>query len=78
MVNGVDAVSLYGQSWFYSVASNTWVNTGSLQSGVFYRTSAVTLNGTAYHVGGSTGGFSPSGLSDKFVGFPIYLPSIKR
>ena len=78
MVNGVDATTLHGQSWFYSVATNTWVNTGSLQSGVFYRTSAVTLNGTAYHVGGSTGGFSPSGLSDKFVGFPIYLPSIKR
>jgi hypothetical protein len=79
MVNGADAAyALYDQAWFYSVATNTWVNTGSLQSGVFYRTSAVTLNGTAYHIGGSSGGFSPSGLSDKFVGFPIYLPSIKK
>jgi hypothetical protein len=45
-----------------------------LESGMFYRTAAVTLNGTIYHIGGSTGGFSPSGLSDKYVNYLIYLP----
>jgi hypothetical protein len=74
-VNGIDAaLGLNNQNWYYSVASHSWVNTGPLESGNFYRTSAVTLNGTIYHIGGSTGGFSASGLSDKYVTYLIYLP----
>lgn len=77
LINGIDpSWNLHNQTWYYSAARNAWVNTGRLDSGTFYRTSAVTLNGTVYHIGGSTGGFSPSGLSDKFVGKQVYLPAI--
>jgi hypothetical protein len=72
LVNGVDETTLYPGTWFFDVNSSKWVDKGPLESGTFYRTSAVTLDGTVYHVGGSTGGFSASGLSDKYTG--IWLP----
>ncbi|MDF1520920.1 MAG: hypothetical protein P1P73_10635, partial [Brevefilum sp.] len=66
----------------FDVNSNSWIDKGPLESGTFYRTSAVTLDGTIYHVGGSAGGFSPSGLSDKYAGlwlpWHIYLPLIMK
>jgi hypothetical protein len=68
MVNGVDeAFQLHGQNWFYDLVTDTWRYVGPLVSGKFYRTSSVTLDGNVYHVGGSTGGFTYSGLADKIV-----------
>jgi hypothetical protein len=79
MVDGVDPAGLlFDQTWYYSVARQTWVYAHTLQSGVFYRTAAVSLNGIAYHVGGSLGAFSPAGLSDRYIGFPTLMPMIKR
>lgn len=77
LVNGADdSFALHGQDWYYSVSLHRWVNTGPLESGQFFRTAAANLNGTVYHVGGSTGGFSPSGLSDKYqyTRRPVSLP----
>ena len=51
LINGIDpSWNLHNQTWYYSAARNAWVNTGRLDSGTFYRTSAVTLNGTVYHL----------------------------
>ncbi|HOH19895.1 MAG TPA: kelch repeat-containing protein [Anaerolineaceae bacterium] len=66
LVNGADpAFAIANASWYYDVASGTWYEYGPLESGAVYRTAAVTLDETVYHVGGSTGGFTPSGLADK-------------
>jgi len=68
LVEGADgAFAIYNQSAYYDIEGGEWVIVGPLPSNAVYRTSAVTLNNTVYHVGGSTGGFTPTGLSDKFV-----------
>ncbi|HNT53606.1 MAG TPA: hypothetical protein PKG95_02775 [Anaerolineaceae bacterium] len=68
LVAGADGTgSLTNQTWYYSVTDSTWYDYGPLESGAFYRTAAVTLDDMVYHVGGSIGSFSPSGLSDIFV-----------
>ncbi len=82
-MNGVETGGvIYSGTWYYDVTMNAWVDAGPLESGEFYRTSAVTLYGIVYHVGGSTGGFSPSGLSDRFVGnwvpWHTFMPTIMK
>lgn len=68
LVEGADAAfALYNESAYYDIEDGEWVMAGPLPSGNVYRTAAVTLDNTVYHIGGSTGGFTPSGLSDKFV-----------
>lgn len=70
LVEGADsAFALYNQSAYYDVGAGEWVNVGPLPSGTVYRTAAVTLDDTVYHVGGSAGSFTPSGLSDKYLDF---------
>ncbi|HOD05414.1 MAG TPA: kelch repeat-containing protein [Anaerolineaceae bacterium] len=65
MVAGADgAGALTNQTWYYDVADAVWYDYGPLESGPVYRTAAVTLDNMVYHVGGSVGSFSPSGLSD--------------
>jgi len=83
LVNGMKTGGLlYPGTWYYDVTMNAWVNTGPLESGEFYRTSAVTLYGIVYHVGGSTLPYSPSGLSDRFVGHWVpwhtFMPMIMK
>ncbi len=83
LINGADdSFALYPGSLAFDVNSNKWIDKGPLESGTFYRTSAVHLDGSVYHVGGSTGGFSYSGLSDKYTGlwlpWHVYLPMIMK
>jgi hypothetical protein len=49
-----------------------------LQSGDFFRTSAVTLDNVVYHVGGSLGGFNYAGKADKYIGFRLYIPCASK
>jgi hypothetical protein len=66
IVNGVgNDGMLVGQNMYFDTSSDAWVFTGPLESDTFYRTSAINHQGTIYHIGGSIGGFSHSGLSDK-------------
>jgi hypothetical protein len=67
MVDGVRAGGLSNTSSFFDVASGTWNDGGTLASAPIYRTSAVTLNNEIYHIGGSTGSFTYSGLADKHI-----------
>ena len=74
LVEGADANgSLYNQSAYYDIADNEWVLAGPLPDSPVYRTAAVSLDGVIYHVGGSTGLLSPTGLSHKRV--DIYCPT---
>ncbi len=74
LVEGADAAgNLYNQSAYYDIAGNEWVLAGPLPDRPVYRTAAVSLDGVIYHVGGSTGGFYPTGLSHKRV--DIYCPT---
>lgn len=65
MVGGVFNTALVNQTWYYDVNTGTWIDSGLLQSVPVYRTAAATVDDIVYHVGGSTGGFTPTGLSDK-------------
>jgi len=68
LVNGADAAfALIPNTYYYDVNAGQWVEFGPLASGTFYRTAAVNLDGDIYHIGGSTGGFTYSGLSDHHV-----------
>ncbi len=68
LVEGADgAFAIYNQSAYYDIEDGEWVIAGPLPSGSVYRTAAVSLDGSIYHVGGSTGSFNPSGLSDKYI-----------
>jgi hypothetical protein len=68
LVNGADAAfALIPNTYYYDVNAGQWVEFGPLASGTFYRTAAVNLDGDIYHIGGSTGGFAYSGLSDHHV-----------
>ena len=70
-VGGVNAAgALNNQTAYYDIDSGTWMLMGPLPSGAFYRTAAVNLNDTIYHVGGSTGSFYYSGLSDVLLDIP--------
>ncbi len=67
MVGGVYNTTLTNQTWFYDVNTGTWMDGGPLESAPVYRTAAVTLGDTVYHVGGSIGSFDPTGISNKRV-----------
>ena len=79
LVNGVgETFGLHGQNWCYNVGTGTWVDTGLLESGIFYRTAAIAVENTVYHIGGSESGFSPSGLSDAYEEVIMFLPLVTR
>ncbi len=67
LVAGVYNTALINQTWYFDVTAGTWIDAGLLESVPVYRTAAVTLGDNVYHVGGSTGSFSYTGLSDKRV-----------
>lgn len=69
MLGGVYNGTIVNQTWYYNVSSGTWMDGGFFPSSPVYRTAAVTLNNDVYHVGGSTGGFAPTGLSDKLINY---------
>lgn len=54
-------------TWFYDLNANVWVGGGALETSAVYRTAAVALDDTVYHVGGSVGSFNPSGNANKTV-----------
>ncbi|MEL7645013.1 MAG: kelch repeat-containing protein [Anaerolineaceae bacterium] len=67
-VNGVDSVgALANISWRLNTATGVWEDLGPLPGGPVYRLSAVVLDNMLYQSGGSTGGFSPSGLLRRFT-----------
>jgi len=65
LVAGVYNTAQTNQTWYFDVTTGTWIDAGLLESVPVYRTAAVTLDNNVYHVGGSTGSFSYTGLSDK-------------
>ncbi|MBE0411712.1 MAG: hypothetical protein IBX69_18450, partial [Anaerolineales bacterium] len=68
LIGGADtAFEIINNTYYYDVNAGTWEEGGPLASGSFYRTAATNLDGDLYHVGGSVGGFSYSGLSDHHV-----------
>ncbi len=67
VVAGANNWLLINQTWYFDVTEGVWVDGGLLETGSVYRTAAVTLNDEVYHVGGSSGSFSPTGLSDKLI-----------
>jgi len=65
MVAGEIGGEISDHTMFYDVPNNEWVSAGPLETGAVYRTSAVSLYGIVYHVGGSVEGFDYTGLADK-------------
>ena len=65
IVAGANNFIPVNQTWFFDVSTGNWKDGGILDSGSFYRTAAVGLEDTVYHVGGATSGFILTGLSDK-------------
>lgn len=69
LLGGSDAAFaiLPGTSNYYDVTAGTWNDGGIYHNTHVYRTSAASLNGDVYKIGGSTGGFSPTGLASRFI-----------
>jgi len=68
LVNGIDAAyAIANVTWRLNTATGGWEDLGPLPGGAVYRLSAAVLDNTLYQSGGSTGGFSPSGLTHKFL-----------
>lgn len=68
LVGGADAgFAIIPGSAYYDVTAGTWVDGGVYHATPVYRTSAAVLNGEVYKISGSSGGFSPTGLSSKYV-----------
>lgn len=68
LVNGVDATgALPNVTWRLNTSTGIWEDIGPLPTLATYRLSAVTLDDTLYAVGGSTGGFSPSGYTRRYL-----------
>ena len=70
---GVNGGSISTATEYYDVNSGTWQPGGSLVSGAVYRTAAVTLNNEVYHLSGSVGSFTYTGLSDRHIQCPVCL-----
>ena len=79
LVNGSDKdFNISPETWVFSAKTKTWASAGPLQTGDFFRTSAVTLDNVVYHVGGSLGGFNYVGKADKYIGYGIYIPCASK
>ena len=79
LVNGADGeFKISPETWIFSAKTKSWASAGPLQSGDFFRTSAVTLDNVVYHVGGSLGGFNYAGKADKYIGFGLYIPCASK
>ena len=66
MTGGIIAGSAPSSAtWYYDVATSTWVDGGLFPTAGVYRTAAATLDNEVYQLGGSTGGFTPTGLADR-------------
>ncbi len=78
-MNGSDGeFNISPETWIFSAKTKSWASAGPLQSGDFFRTSAVTLDNVVYHVGGSLGGFNYAGKADKYIGFGLYIPCASK
>lgn len=65
LVNGVNNGLLHGRNYYFDTTNDTWIVASPLLSDEFYRTSVINHEGAIYHIGGSIGGFTYSGLSDR-------------
>lgn len=54
------------ESFYFDVTNHNWVDAGVYDQVSVYRTSATSLNGFVYKLGGSTGGFTPTGKTNKY------------
>ncbi len=67
IIGGADSSgALFGGSYYYDVASGTWMDGGVYHASPVFRTAAASVNGVVYKIAGSLGGFSPTGLSSKY------------
>jgi hypothetical protein len=73
LTGGVNGGSISTATEYYDVNSGTWQPGGSLVSGAVYRTAAVTLNNEVYHLSGSIGSFTYTGLADRHIQCPVCL-----
>ncbi len=67
VVGGVRADVVASVTSFFDVMAGAWADDGDLVSTPVYRTSAVTLDNIIYHIGGSIGSFSYTGLADRHI-----------
>ncbi len=67
VIGGVRAETLTPVTSFFDVMAGVWADDGDLASTAVYRTSAVTLDNMIYHIGGSIGSFSYTGLADRHI-----------
>ncbi len=66
LIGGADEnFALLDNSWYYDVSTGVWVDGDIYHITPTVRTSAAALNGEVYKIGGSTGGFTPTGLASK-------------
>jgi len=67
VIGGVRADVLTPVTSFFDVLADVWADDGDLASTSIYRSSAVTLDNVIYHIGGSVGSFSYTGLADRHI-----------
>jgi|GEM_PF-825972 len=78
LVSGDSENEIVNQTWVFNVSSHAWIEIGPLESGGVFRTSAVSLNGKVYHLGGASFGFYYSGLSDRYTPPQVFFPLILK
>lgn len=67
LIGGIDTGGdMIADSVYFDLASGTWNDGGVYHATPVFRTSATALGGEVYKISGSSGGFSPTGLSSKF------------
>jgi hypothetical protein len=76
-IGGIEVSDPIATSLYYDVNTNAWIAGGTFGTAV-YRTQAAAFGAAVYKIGGSTGGFSPTGLANKhyICGASTYVPSI--
>jgi subtilisin family serine protease len=71
IVGGIEDGSISDHAVYYDVNLGSWQDGGNLASGAVFRDSATVLDGQAYKLGGSTGGFSYTGRADRHAECPV-------
>lgn len=68
-------------SEYYDLSQGTWVDGGVYHESAVYRSSAVSMDGQVYKIGGATSGFNPTGFASRYSFCPAppqqYLVSIE-
>ena len=69
LVGGVTngTATIHNYSYYHEVGTDTWVSGGTFPSPAAYRLNVAVLDGTIYKLGGSTGGFTPTGTASRIT-----------